>query len=171
MKFYEFIEKLQEINKDKIVLIKSGVFFNSCGRDAIILGKIFNLKRTCCAKRICKVGMPVTYVRENINKIAEKLKEKDLGIIIYDEIENGNFKFNDKSYGILFQMEGKNIEETRKNTNCLECKNNINLNRINNKEYTLKKEDYIEIVKILEILLGKFKEKIESKKQENKKED
>lgn len=30
MKFYEFIEKLQEINKDKIVLIKSGVFFNSC---------------------------------------------------------------------------------------------------------------------------------------------
>ena len=47
MKFYEFIEKLQEINKDKIVLIKSGVFFNSCGRDAIILGKIFNLKRTC----------------------------------------------------------------------------------------------------------------------------
>ena len=117
MKFYEFIEKLQEINKDKIVLIKSGVFFNSCGRDAIILEKIFNLKRTCCAKRICKVGMSVTYVRENINKIAEKLKEKDLGIIIYDEIENGNFKFNDKSYGILFQMEGKNIEESRKNTN------------------------------------------------------
>ena len=115
--------------------------------------------------------MPVTYVRENINKIAEKLKEKDLGIIIYDEIENGNFKFNDKSYGILFQMEGKNIEETRKNTNCLECKNNINLNIINNKEYTLKKEDYIEIVKILEVLLGKFKEKIESKEQKNKKED
>ena len=37
MKFYEFIESLQRLNPNKIIMIKTGAFFNSIGRDAIIL--------------------------------------------------------------------------------------------------------------------------------------
>ena len=59
MRFYEFIQELQRVNKNKVVLVKAGVFFNTCGRDAIILEKVFNLKRTCFTKGVCKVGMPV----------------------------------------------------------------------------------------------------------------
>lgn len=111
MKFYEFIEELQKINENKVVLIKSGVFFNAVGRDAIILEKIFNLKRTCFTKGVCKVGLPVNYVKENILKIKKKLEENNIGFVVYDEIQNGNFKFNNKEYGILYELEGNNIEE------------------------------------------------------------
>ena len=44
MKFYEFIESLQSLNPNKIIMIKTGAFFNSIGRDAIILEKILGLK-------------------------------------------------------------------------------------------------------------------------------
>ena len=46
-------------------------------------------------------------------------------LIFFDETENGNFIFNNKKYGVLLEMDGDVIEEERKNTNCLECKNNI----------------------------------------------
>ena len=115
MRFYEFIQGLQRVNKNKVALVKAGVFFYSCGRDAIILEKIFNLKRTCFTKGVCKVGLPVSYVKENILKIKQKLEENNLGIAIYDEMENGNVIFNNKKYGILFEMKGNNIEEEKEN--------------------------------------------------------
>ena len=64
MKFYEFILKLQELNSGKIVMVRSGTFFNSVGKDAIVLEYLLGFKRTCFAKGLCKVGMPVTYVKE-----------------------------------------------------------------------------------------------------------
>lgn len=172
MKFYELVKELQKINKNKIVLVKNGIFFNCIGRDAIVLGKVFDLKRTCFGKGVCKVGIPVNYVRENILKIKEKLGKNNLGIIIYDEMEGGNFIFNDKKYGILFEMEGNNIEEERKNTNCSKCEDNVfyikeqrkelKNKKIENeikKEYTLKKEDYNFIIEILENVLNTFRDK------------
>ncbi len=59
MKFYEFIENLRKLNPDKMIMIKTGAFFNSVGRDAIILEHILGLKRTCFAKGVCKVGVSV----------------------------------------------------------------------------------------------------------------
>ena len=34
-------------------------------------------KRTCFSKGLCKVGMPVMYVRKNIEKVKKRLKEKN----------------------------------------------------------------------------------------------
>ena len=182
MRFYEFIQGLQRVNKNKVALVKAGVFFYSCGRDAIILEKIFNLKRTCFTKGVCKVGLPVSYVKENILKIKQKLEENNLGIVIYDEMENGNVIFNNKKYGILFEMEGNNIEEKRENKNCINCKNNVyfkreqfkemvkdnKLNKEKNKEeYTLKREDFILIIQILETVLKSFKKRYELEEKQN----
>lgn len=178
MKFYEFILELQKLNKNKVVFVKSGVFFNSIGRDAIILEKVLRLKRTCVTKGICKVGLPTNYVRENFSKIKEKLEKNNIGFIFYDEMKNGNLIFNDRKYGILFEGEGGVINKERKGINCLDCNNNVYLKKFNNdkkinensKEYTLKKEDYILILEILENVLNTFKQKLE-KEENNKKED
>ena len=178
MKFYEFILELQKLNKDKVVFVKSGVFFNSIGRDAVILEKVLGLKRTCLTKGICKVGFPTSYVRENFSKIKEKLEKNNIGFIFYDEMKNGNLIFNDRKYGILFEGEGEVIDEERKCINCLNCNNNVYLKKLNNdkkineniKEYTLKKEDYILILEILENVLNSFKQKLK-KEENNKKED
>ena len=178
MKFYEFILELQKLNKNKVVFVKSGVFFNSIGRDAIILEKVLRLKRTCVTKGICKVGLPTNYVKENFSEIKEKLEKNNIGFVFYDEMKNGNLIFNDRKYGILFEGEGKVINEERKCINCLNCNNNVFLKKLNNdkkineniKEYTLKKEDYILILEILENVLNSFKEKLENK-ENNKKED
>ena len=93
-------------------------------------------------------------------------------------MKTGNLIFNDRRYGILFEGEGKVINEEKKSTNCLNCNNNVYLKKLNNdkkineniKEYTLKKEDYILILEILENVLNSFKQKLE-KEENNKKED
>lgn len=161
MKFYEFILKLQELNPEKIIMVKSGAFFNSIGKDAIILEHVLGFKRTCFAKGLCKVGMPVTYVRENMEEVKRRLKKKEISIIIYDEMKGGRYKFGNKEYGILFELEGKNIKEERKCLNCKECGNNI-YNKNTNK-YTIEKEDFEKINKntrkIIENLLNIIKEK------------
>ena len=140
MKFYEFILKLQELNPDKIIMIKAGAFFNSVGKDAIILEHVLGFKRTCFAKGLCKVGMPVTYVRENMEEVKKRLKEKNVSVIIYDEMKGGKYKFGHKEYGILFEINGNNIKEERKCLNCKECVNNM-YNKNTNK-YTIEKEDF-----------------------------
>ena len=93
-------------------------------------------------------------------------------------MQTGNLIFNDRKYGILFEGEGKVINEERKCVNCLNCNNNVYLKKLNNdekinensREYTFKKEDYILILEILENVLNSFKQKLE-KEENNKKED
>ena len=70
------------------------------------------------------------------------------------------------------------INEERRCVNCLNCNNNVYLKKLNKdkkingniKEYTLKKEDYILILEVLENVLNTFKQKLE-KEENNKKED
>ena len=162
MKFYEFIESLQSLNPNKIIMIKTGAFFNSIGRDAIILEYTIGLKRSCFAKGLCKVGFPVAYVRENLEEIKKRLKDKNLGIIIYDEVENGRYKFKNKSYDIILELNGDNIEEARKNTGCNECSKNQFGKNTN--IYTIKKEDYEKLAKKVEEFLNNIKEILNIKK-------
>ena len=152
MKFYEFIEYLQKENPDKVVMVKSGVFFNAIGRDAIILEKVLGFKRTCHAKFLCKCGIPVSYVRENIEKVKERIKEKNISIIIYDEIKGGRYKYKEKEYDVLFEIKGINIKENRRNLGCKDCKNNVYAKDIN--KYIIEKENY-------EKMLKRIKEKID----------
>ena len=156
MKFYEFIENLRKLNPDKIIMIKTGAFFNSVCRDAIILEYTLGLKRTCFAKGLCKVGVPVAHFKENLENIKNRLKEKNLGIIIYDEVKDGRYKFKDKSYDVMLELEGESISETRRNTNCSECENNVYVKETN--MYTIRKEDYEELVKKFEKFLESIKQ-------------
>lgn len=105
---------------------------------------------------MCKVGVPVAHFKENLEKIKNRVKEKNLGIIIYDEIEDGRYKFKDKSYDIILELEGESISETRKNTNCNECKNNVYVKETN--MYTIRKEDYEELIKKFEKFLESIKQ-------------
>ena len=79
MKLSDEIEKLQEKNEGKIILIKSGIFFIAIGKDAVVLHDVLGLKTTCMKDRICKVGFPM----RNVEKYIRLLNENDLYFIIY----------------------------------------------------------------------------------------
>ena len=87
MKFYEFIEYLQKENPNKVIMVKNGAFFNAIGRDAIILEKVLGFKRTCHSKLLCKCGLPVSYVMENTEKVKNRLKEKNIDILLFHEVK------------------------------------------------------------------------------------
>ena len=158
LKFYEFIEFLQKENPDKVIMVKSGAFFNAIGRDAIILERVLGFKRTCHARFLCKCGLPVSYVRENLEKVRKRLEEKNISIAIYDEVEGGRYKYNEKTYDVILEIEGKSIKEDRKNLNCINCKNNV-YNKNTNK-YEIEKENFDNFInKLKEIIDNVIKNK------------
>ena len=124
MKFYKFVEKLQKEYEGKVLLIRNGTFFNAIGKDAIIVETIFNLKRTCFGKGICKCGFPAYYYQQNLGEFKEKLQQGGISIIVFDEKENGKYLYKNKKFDILFEIKGKDSQEKRKGLNCLECANN-----------------------------------------------
>lgn len=141
MNFYEFAEILKKQNPNKIVFIKTGAFFNCIGKDAIIAEKQLGLKRTCFAKGICKFGMPVQYWRKHIEKIKKEAKQKNIGIIIYDEVKGGNFKYKEKEYGIILDENGEYKEEQKQE--CTKCPNNQYYKEKNEmNKYTIEKEEF-----------------------------
>ncbi len=157
MKFYEFIQYLQKENPDKVIMVKSGAFFNAIGRDAIVLESVLGFKRTCHAKLLCKCGLPVSYVKENLEKVKNRLKEKNISIILYDEVEGGRYKYNNKTYDVLFELEGESIKENRNSLNCIECKNNVYNKDIN--KYEIEKENFDNLIKIIKSEIAKFFDK------------
>lgn len=157
MKFYEFIQYLQKEKPDKVIMVKSGAFFNAIGRDAIVLESVLGFKRTCHAKLLCKCGLPVSYVKENLEKVKNRLKEKNISIILYDEVEGGRYKYNNKTYDVLFELEGESIKENRNSLNCIECKNNVYNKDIN--KYEIEKENFDNLIKIIKSEIAKFFDK------------
>lgn len=141
MNFYEFAEILKKQNPNKIVFIKTGAFFNCIGKDAIIAEKQLGLKRTCFAKGICKCGMPVQYWRKHIEKIKKEANQKNIGIIIYDEIKGGRFKYKEKEYDILLDENGEYEEKIK--PECKQCTNNqYYKEEKNTNKYTIEKEEF-----------------------------
>ena len=82
MKFLEMVEALQEEerNKNKIVLVRCGVFFVAIGKDAILLHEILGLNVTCIKPGICKVGIPIT----GCMKYTDRLEKLGYGYTLYD---------------------------------------------------------------------------------------
>ena len=156
MKFYEFVENLQRLNPNKIIMIKTGAFFNSIGRDAIILEHTLGLKRSCFAKGLCEVGIPVAYFKGNLEEIKKRFEDKKLGVIVYDEVKDGKNKYKNKNYGIILELNGDNITETRKNVNCNQCKNNLYKKETNT--YVIKQENYEKLARKVEEFLDNIKE-------------
>lgn len=148
MKFYKFVEELRKLHPNKIIMIKVGAFFNSIGKDAIVLEHKLGLKRTCFAKGICKTGIPAVQIKESLEEIKNKLKDKNLGIIIYDEVKNERYKYKNRYYDVILELDGSEIEEERNNTNCNSCKNNIY--EKNKNVYKINKESYYNLVREIE---------------------
>ena len=127
------LELLQEKNNQRIVFIKSGVFYIATGKDAVILHKKLNLKCTCFKKGICKVGIPVN----SLEKYIDKLEKTNYSYVIYDyDKENNEIKE-------ILRRPGRASIIKVKNINCFEC------------EKTDKKEDNSEYAKALNKLLKK----------------
>ena len=55
MKYTDLLQKLQKENEGHIVIMQSGIFFISVGKDALELNKLLGLKLTCMKEGMCKV--------------------------------------------------------------------------------------------------------------------
>ncbi len=56
---------------------------------------------------------------------------------IFDEVEDGKYNYNDKTYDVILEIEGKSIKEDRKNLGCHNCENNIYAREVN--KYVIEK--------------------------------
>lgn len=113
MKFLELIENLQRQNEGYIILIKSGIFFMTVGKDAIKLNEEIGLKRTCMRKELCKVGFQV----RSVEKYISKMKEKDLAFQIY------NYNKETETQELIYINEGNNRIESEYVPPCENCSN------------------------------------------------
>ena len=113
MKWSDIMQKLQNQNPNKVVLMKNGIFFTAIGKDAILLNKLLELKLTCFSSKICKVGFPI----KNYDKYINLLKNKNISFILFDY--NKDTKHEEKIYEFI----GEDITNTFTNNNCLTCKN------------------------------------------------
>ena len=73
------LELLQEKNNQRVVLIKTGIFYIATGKDAIFLNKVLKLKCTCFSENVCKVGIPET----SLPKYLERLDRLNVSYIVY----------------------------------------------------------------------------------------
>lgn len=125
MNFYDFVKSIKTKNPNKIVFVRCGVFFTCLGEDAIIAEKILGLKRTCFSKQICKCWIPAIDTKKTLDKLEEKLKNVNYGVVIYNQVEEGEFEYNNKKYDLIWEHEGNEIiEEKRKALNCFDCYSN-----------------------------------------------
>jgi DNA mismatch repair ATPase MutS len=100
----EVYEKSKSTYKDYVVLLKSGNFYISFNKDAIIMNNIFNyqIKQV---KDYIKIGFPII----SINKIVNELTLRKVNyVIINNEIINKK-KFSNNSYK-KYLLEKENYE-------------------------------------------------------------
>ena len=81
----------------------------------------------------------------------EKIKDKNINTILFHEVENGKYKYNDRYFDVLFEVKGENIKETRQHLDCSSCDENRYSKNTN--KYTIEKEEY-------DKLMDKIKEMI-----------
>lgn len=74
MKYTELLEKLQNENKEHIILVKNGIFFVAIGKDAIALNELLELQLTCMKEGLCKVRISNKKFRKIYTKIKKHKK-------------------------------------------------------------------------------------------------
>ena len=111
MAFKDMLQILQEKEKNKIVLIKLGVFYIATGEDAVLLHEKLGLKCTCFSNNICKVGIPIC----SLDKYIEKLDKIKYAYVIYD--------YNKEKIELteICNKTGKLNKRSEQNINCLLC--------------------------------------------------
>lgn len=121
----EVYEKSKSTYKDYVVLLKSGNFYISFNKDAIIMNNIFNyqIKQV---KDYIKIGFPII----SINKIMNELYLRKVNYIIIDNEIINKKKFSNNSYKKnLLEKENYEIFLVR-----IKKINSILTNSLNNEE-------------------------------------
>lgn len=100
----EVYEKSKSTYKDYVVLLKSGNFYISFNKDAIIMNNIFNyqIKQV---KDYIKIGFPII----SINKIVNELTLRKVNYVIIDIDIINKKKFSNNSYK-KYLLEKENYE-------------------------------------------------------------
>lgn len=76
---------------------------------------------------------------------------------IFDEVEDGKYKYNDKTYDVILEIEGESIKEDRKNLGCHNCENNIYAREVN--KYVIEKENFDNFMKKIKLKLNNLLKK------------
>lgn len=76
---------------------------------------------------------------------------------IFDEVEDSKYKYNDKTYDVILEIEGKSIKEDRKNLGCHNCENNIYAREVN--KYVIEKENFDNFMKKIKLKLNNLLKK------------
>lgn len=79
--------------KEYIILIKSGIFYECIGKDALIINKIFNYKLKKLSNTF-KCGFPIT----NIKYVTSKLKQNNINYIILEDDITGKYETDNNTY-------------------------------------------------------------------------
>ena len=141
MRFLERIGKIKFENRESIVLARCGAFVVVIGNDARILSKEFGLRKTCIKKRVCKVGIPLSYTL----KYLELIEDKGYSYVLYDYDKNTKELIEKFRYLGINKVEEIDLE-------CPSCE-------------SYKEENVIDIFELLKM---KEEEKKENEKDENK---
>ena len=76
---------------------------------------------------------------------------------IFDEVEDGKYNYNDKTYDVILEIKGKSIKEDRKNLGCHNCENNIYAREVN--KYVIEKENFDNFMKKIKSKLNNLLKK------------
>ena len=136
------MDTLQRISNGKIVLLKMGAFYIAKGRDAVLLNKLLKLKPICLQREVCKVGFPISSLKDYL----EKIEDFKYGYVVFD--------YNSKQNKITqtIKKEGKINKEDQERINCFTCRHS---------DYYYQKED-----KYLEALIEFFRERRKRKQEQ-----
>lgn len=110
-KFIDKVKKIQQENKGKIVLVRSGIFFCGYRKDAVIVNKLINYKPICAQEGICKIGIPVNCFKE----VTPRLVETGYSYIVFD------YTKETKEIKEIYRIEGEKISEEKQNIDCETC--------------------------------------------------
>lgn len=87
MKNIEIYEAYKESNKDKIIIIKEGIFYKTFKEDALILWYIFDYKLA---------NESVSFGNNSYQKVIEKFEKLEIGYLIYISQEEQLLKEGDE---------------------------------------------------------------------------
>ena len=113
MSFSKMFSILQRVEKEKIVLIKLGIFYIATGKDAVLLHNKLGLKCVCYKDNICKIGIPL----ESLEKYLKQIEKLKYSYIVYD--------IDKTKRELIIVREYKGIKRNKiidENINCLLCK-------------------------------------------------
>ena len=84
---------LKKENKYSIVIVKSGLFYNVYGRDAIIISNITNYKLFFYNDKLC-----ISFPRESLNLLLSRLRTRNIGYIVLNKNSKEIYLWKDICY-------------------------------------------------------------------------